>query len=373
MLSSSQDKLALFRQQASVISNKKAAIAEKLQTTMVELEDLKKQHSVKVASKGAQSRIPQGDEFKQYIATLRTKSSLYKSKKAELQFAVSENAILQRTVEILQVKQADVDRALKALEQRHGVSGSNATRAALEQMSEKKSAIDAAKADTVESVSQLVEQLLGVIADKRSKLAPSIEKLKSQRAALSQEMQVHTEQSRIFDSAVVGIETELAQLNVDAVNLKSDIAKDLSRWHFTAQTSSIVDAQMDRVLEEMKAYIGGSSSMNGFKTCRDILQRKVAESEQNLRGLREKQQMATSSHPEKLKQKQLLSTLLQALDARNRINRNTLDKRAKSPTAKEVLVRGSNRLYSYLFRIDIVQLMKPLVTYYCSPPRSSDS
>ena len=56
--------------------------------------------------------VLRGDDFKSYINTLRTKSSIYKMKRAELSDLRSEYGILSRTQEILKAKEAQINNQL---------------------------------------------------------------------------------------------------------------------------------------------------------------------------------------------------------------------------------------------------------------------
>ena len=56
--------------------------------------------------------VLRGDEFKRYINNLRTKSSIYKMKRAELNDLRAEFGILSRTHEILKAKEAQISEQL---------------------------------------------------------------------------------------------------------------------------------------------------------------------------------------------------------------------------------------------------------------------
>ncbi|CAB3988944.1 intraflagellar transport 81 homolog, partial [Paramuricea clavata] len=79
------DKLSLFRQQASIIVGKKETAAEELREVMDELStkegELQSKREALQQSEG--SEVIKGDEFKRYVNKLRSKSTVYKKKRQE--------------------------------------------------------------------------------------------------------------------------------------------------------------------------------------------------------------------------------------------------------------------------------------------------
>ncbi|KAJ3366430.1 Inorganic pyrophosphatase [Allomyces javanicus] len=359
MKHNTQDKLSLFRQQATVIANKKNAVAEQLRELMLAVDDAKRELAEKQSK--APSSIPRGDEFKQYVAELRVKSNQYKAKRQDLHWQTTENGVLERTRELLTTKKQTLERSLQALEQRQGVSGFRNTRATLESVSEKKSNVDAAKAETMHDMTALVQQLMQAIAEKKATLAPAIQELKSLRAQAGETEATYARRKREFDAVVLGLETEIAQLESDLRQLQAESGADESRWHCVTHMVAQADAHMDTVLQEMKAYIGGDEVLDavqrtrGFKTYRDLYNRKILEAEAAGRQLRERQKQVKNAFDGNLRQLHGYSTLLQLLQVQVDINKRRIADRGNAaklgvqPTADyEEIVRLLNPLQSPL-------------------------
>ncbi|KPP60497.1 hypothetical protein Z043_121502, partial [Scleropages formosus] len=108
------DKLSLFRQQASIIARKKEAKAEELQEAREELAAAEKE----LAQKSSQLRdldgaeVVRGDEFKRFVAKLRTKGTVFKKKRQELAELRAEYGVLQRTEEILKQRHEAIQQQL---------------------------------------------------------------------------------------------------------------------------------------------------------------------------------------------------------------------------------------------------------------------
>ena len=174
----------MFKQQASIITNKKEAAATRLAELMTAVQDLgasvaQKSETVKNSSA---AKMLKGDDFKKYVAELRVKSSLYKTKKSELSELVAEQGILSRTIDvrfslvllasealitrqsqILKAKEKQFSDQLAVAERKSGVSGFTDAQETLEKVSEQKSSLDEAKETTIGEISTLVEKLVQTI------------------------------------------------------------------------------------------------------------------------------------------------------------------------------------------------------------------
>ncbi|XP_015780699.1 PREDICTED: intraflagellar transport protein 81 homolog [Acropora digitifera] len=177
------DKLSLFRQQASIIGRKKEAVAEKLQEAMDELSNAESEFQKKkeLLKDSEGSEVLKGDEFKRYVNKLRGKSTVYKKKRQELAEVRAEYGVLARTEEILRGKDETYQEQLASLEAKKGVSGYHDTQEELEKVSAIKSELDEQKGKTLEDISELVRTLNATIADKKSALAPVIKELRPMR------------------------------------------------------------------------------------------------------------------------------------------------------------------------------------------------
>lgn len=157
--------LPLFRQQASIISNKKEGTLSTLTGLQKELSDLKSEYTKRqeTSATSANDRILVGDAFKRYVSELRGKSTVYKRKKTELGALVVEGGILSRTYDILKTKEETLKARIREVEEARGVGGFHQVQETLEIVSEKKSEVDQAKGKTLEEISVIIQQLVGKI------------------------------------------------------------------------------------------------------------------------------------------------------------------------------------------------------------------
>uniref|UniRef100_A0AC35GLE4 IFT81 calponin homology domain-containing protein n=1 Tax=Panagrolaimus sp. PS1159 TaxID=55785 RepID=A0AC35GLE4_9BILA len=99
-----EDKLSIYRHQSINIQRKKQAIAEKMQLSKRELDEMEvilANKKADLAKKAGTDEIVTAVQFKRYISELRAKTTTYKRRKAEMEEIENEVKILQRTTEIL--------------------------------------------------------------------------------------------------------------------------------------------------------------------------------------------------------------------------------------------------------------------------------
>ncbi|TPX60824.1 hypothetical protein PhCBS80983_g01510 [Powellomyces hirtus] len=304
------DKLALFRQQAAIILRKKegttvrlAAATEEVNALLGELEKKKEA----AAAQGA--KMPKGEEFKRYVAELRTKSTVYKRKKAELSALTAEFGVLQRTEEILASRQQGMEDSLTAMEKRHGVAGFHIAQETLEKVSERKAEVDEAKGRTLEEISGIITKLTTNINEKKNHLSPVIQELRTLRVQLSELESQYAERKRTYDATMAGLDSEALQIATDVKTFRQDISNDQSRYHYLNMQIALADVSHDRVMQEMKSYIGAGDEQfeqvqrqRGFKTYRELYAKRIQEQEILGKTLREQQKEVKVKHEPNVKQ-----------------------------------------------------------------------
>ena len=109
----------MFRQQATIISNKKESKANELLTLTQKYQELSAAYA-KEKTFYDTARLMNAEEFKKFVGELRNKSTDYKNKKGELGYLQRELGILQRSDEIVSGKLMEAQQ--KVAEQRRNIS-----------------------------------------------------------------------------------------------------------------------------------------------------------------------------------------------------------------------------------------------------------
>eukprot|EP01136_Pigoraptor_vietnamica_P035750 Opistho-1_new@101407 len=308
------DKLALFRQQASIIERKKNSTAESLKDAMAELAGLEKEIERKrEETKGGEgeAKMLKGDDFKRYVAQLRTKSSTYKRKKAELAELRAELVVLGRTEEVLRSRDENVKELLSKLESKKGVSGYQQTQETLEAVSAAKEDIDEQKGRTLTEISDMVKQIMQAIADKKAKLSPVIRELRSHRQQCQELEVVYEEKKATYERKLADLDTSKGRVEQEVGQLRSDCARNESQYHYLNCMTQIVEQNLMRAMEELKTYVSNSEGHHDHRrdSLRDLITKKIQEQDNLGKVLREKQRSFKESFEPNLRQLQMCRDL----------------------------------------------------------------
>lgn len=311
------DKLSLFRQQASIIGRKKEAVAEKLQEAMDELSnaesDLQKKKELLKESEG--SEVLKGDEFKRYVNKLRGKSTVYKKKRQELAELRAEYGVLARTEEILKGKDETFQHQLSNLENKKGVTGFHETQEELEKVSAKKSELDEQKGKTLEDISELVRQLNATIADKKTALAPVIKELRPMRQKCQEMTGEYEEKRAAYENLAAGLESNLSKLEHEVRALREELTHEEGRYHYLHCMLKVLEVQQGRIDDELKAYRSADTA-DRKKSFRDQFTKKIQEQENLGKSLRDKQKSVRESQAPNMKQMKMWSDLAKLLECK---------------------------------------------------------
>ncbi|XP_053276443.1 intraflagellar transport protein 81 homolog [Pleuronectes platessa] len=311
------DKLTLFRQQASIIIRRKESKAEELQEAREELaaaeRELRQRGSQAQVSEGEE--VVRGDELKRLVVKLRSKGTVFKKKRQEIAEMKAEYGVLQRTEEILKQRHETVQQKLQMMEAEKGISGYSNTQEELERVSAIKSELDEKKGRTLDDMSEMVKKLNSMIVEKKSALAPIIKELRSLRQRCQEINQEYEEKKVQYESCAVGLESNRSKLEQEVKALREETAQEENQYHFINSMSEINETQLQRAAEEMKAYVS-SDPLERKKTIREAYMKSISEQELLGKKLREKQKMVRESHSANMEQMKLWRDLEQLMECK---------------------------------------------------------
>lgn len=311
------DKLTLYRQQASIIIRRKESKAEELQEAREELagaeRELRQRSSQAQASDGGE--IIRGDELKRLVVKLRSKGTVYKKQRHEIAELKAEYGVLQRTEEILKQRHETVQQKLQTVEAEKGISGYSNTQEELERVSAIKSELDEKKGRTLDDMSGMVKKLNSMIVEKKSALAPIIKELRSLRQRCQELSQEYEEKKAQYESCTAGLESNRSKLEQEVKALIVETAQEENRYHYINSMSEITEMQIQRAAEEMKAYVS-SDPQERKKAIREVYMKNISEQELLGKKLREKQKMVRESHAANMEQMEMWRDLEQLMECK---------------------------------------------------------
>lgn len=312
------DKLSLFRQQAGIISHKKEAAAETLRGSREEFNristDLEQKQEMVNNAEGNQ-QVLKGEDFKRYVNKLRSKSTVYKKKRAELAELRAEGGVLSRTDEILKQRNEHINRQLSVLERKKGVAGYRETQEELEKVSHIKSDLDEVKGRTLDDMSEMVRRLHAEIADRRNTLAPVLREIRPLREKVQDLTPEYENKKQVYERQQAGFDSNMSKLQQEVRAYLEECKAEESRYHYLHCMMKVLQSQQTRVASEMKAYVS-SNIEEKKKTFRETYSKKIQEQENLSRGLRERQKMVRENHEPNMKQMKMWRDLERLLECK---------------------------------------------------------
>ncbi|XP_076300456.1 intraflagellar transport protein 81 homolog [Lasioglossum baleicum] len=225
------DKMEPFRQQAAAVANIKRNVLERLEKTDNSLQELQQ----KLEEKRELSRMmiedvaPKGEELKQYINRLKTKSTLYKHCKGELAWLNAENSVLYRTAAILENQLGQCNQTKEMLE-----------------MVEKSTPTDF----TEENASSINHQLSRDISSRRAKLAPLINAVQNLREKSRQFEQQHEKAEKAHNDVESSMNVSINSLQSEIEAIKTEITEAIEERNKLERLVAHIKSTEERIKRE---------------------------------------------------------------------------------------------------------------------------
>lgn len=309
------DKLTLYRQQASIIIRKKEAKAEELQEAREELANSEKELRQRNSQGPDGEEVVRGDELQHLVTKLRSKGTLHKKKRQEIAELKAEYGVLQRTEEILNQRHESVQKKLETMEAEKGISGYSNTQEELERVSAIKSELDEKKGRTLNDMSEMVKKLNTMIVKEKAALSPILKELRSLREHSHKLSQEYEEKKALYERCAAGLESNCSKLEQEVKVLQEETAQAENRYHYLNSMSQIIEMQIQRAADEMKAYVS-SDPQERKKTIREMYMKNIAEQELLGKKLREKQKMVRENHSHNMEQMKMWRDLELLIDCK---------------------------------------------------------
>jgi len=277
MEESKDHSLIAFRQNANNLTRRKEAQAEILQEKMVEEDELRKEinEKKKMMEKEFGTAPMNEAQFKEYGTELRRQGQRYNAARNQLKQLQSENGVLSRTMEILGHKLIKEKEKLARLEKVHGVTGFAEQQQRLEEISGAKQEKDAEKGKAMEDIAQMVDKLQNKIEEQRETIEPLLNRVRPLRVKHQQLQSALKEAQSKYDSALAGYEVGRAQLEREFGTIRARHTSERAEFHIQRAQLENLHSLQDRLQDA--------------DTWRDVLNRKLLESERRSKDLREQQ------------------------------------------------------------------------------------
>ena len=340
-----QDRVALFRQQASIITRKREKAAEEYKTVMDELTTIKQEIE---SNKEKLNEFDGGvalrdEEFKRYVAKLRTISVEYRAKKATLSALKAESGVLDRTLEILKSRDENAQEVIELLEKRKGVHGYRATQNSIENTSEEKSGLDVVTGKKLTDMTAILRELNEKIESKKSLLAPLIKEVRPLRLKHQELLAEHTEKKSLYDGVAVGLQVQRSGLDQEVLSLWSEVMSMETNYHYLQCKLKSLQLQEEKVAAELRSYVG-SGSAETKKSLRNEYTVKIQEAEAVGRALRDKQKELKETHVTSLEQVKMWRELKKLMEIKKECFLREQEELSRAKAVERKMIAEENRL-----------------------------
>lgn len=285
------DKLAMFRQQSSLVSRKLVEKEEALERARREADSLSREVESREAKLSELSgpRFMKRDEFKAYAAALRNKTVAFKQLKQELADIRQEAVVLARTEQLLKSRAGNLDEFLAKLEERRGVSGYKAVQNDLERVSNLKARIDETKGKTLNEISRVVQEINAAIQEKKAKLAPAVKELRALKTEAQETEAVYMREKAAYNTVAAGLESDKAGLEREADAVQEEMLAEESRIFQLQFTLEQTQSLLDRGRAEASFERNEGRYLRDFKTVKELYSQRLVQLEALAKELRRKQ------------------------------------------------------------------------------------
>ena len=348
-----QDKLALFRQQAAIISRKKQAEAENYKVALEELSSAErelKEREGQLRQAEGRGGVVKEDEFKRYVAKLRSLHHTYQKKRGEISLLKAEFGVLARTEEILKSRNEKNQELIALLEEKKGVRGYVHAQETLEQVSAAKSDLDKEKGMKLEEMAHTIEELTAAITAKKASLAPLLKEVRPLRQQHQELQAQHAEKKVTYDTVYAGLEAKRSHLESEVRAYWEEKTGHESQFHYLQAMKRSIELQQQKVAAEMKSYTSGGAGKDREKTTdkrkslRDQYTRKILEQENLGRALRDKQTEVRNNHGHSMQQVKMWQDLRSLLQAKRESYETATRQKAEEKAAQRAMIENTDRL-----------------------------
>lgn len=311
-----QDKLAIYKQQAAMASKKKEKTMETLAQLETDASKLEKRMSVKEEeyekARGG-NKFMGRDEFQKYAQSLRSKTNTFKQMKSQLAAIRSEVAILDRTEKLLRQKNKVLEDAVRNMERKQGIEGYTSIQSGVEEVSKMQQEINMKKGATLEEMSRTVEQLVQMKEQKKAQLAPLIQERKTLYARYQEVSTEYEGKKAAYERANAYVETERQRLEEETKRLVEETTVLESKYHLLNAKMQVHDALLQRATNEQAFQTGERRLSAGAKSIKDLYQTRMTEQAAISNEMRKNQKIIKETSEVNSRQVKLFSDLRKLL------------------------------------------------------------
>ena len=265
--------------------------------------------------------------------SLREKKIQYERTNKVISNLQSETLVLQGTEDILQKRYNDVCEFIETREERGGVKGYRQTKSRLEKTKETTAKVDELKGHTLQEISDMVQEMVKHVEEKRDKLQPmvsvlisfwikddfetwtvaklfslflmintKINELKQTRSVFQKLERQHDEKKNRYDKLATKLAHDRHYLENECNILQEEWLMEERQFHFVMNANDIIRVKLNKLHMEEMWRRGDQKMLPEFNCLLSLYNNKLTHLENLAKQLRKEQKMLTENEVENMKQ-----------------------------------------------------------------------
>ena len=147
--------------------------------------------------------------------------------------------------------------------------------------------MDNQKDQTLQEITDTVQQIEMEVKDRKQQLAPEIQKLRSLRQQMQEIEGIHSEKKKVYDNVVMNLDQEKERIEGDVQQVFNDYRDDERKYHSNNIQGEIFDAFMKRIANEASFMNNPEKRLtNEFKSYSDFFTAKLKQQENIVKDLK---------------------------------------------------------------------------------------
>ena len=269
------------------------------------------------------SKVLKGDDFRKYAGQVRAKATATKSMKTRLSDLRAEWGVLSYTEKTIKSQFETLRQEVEEIESRMGIRGYSQTAESLSRVSDQKNAVEQVKGKTLEELSKVVQEFTVSIRERRSKLAPQINELRTVRQAAAEVDQEWEERKSQFEYQEGMLMQDVTKIDAEVNSLSEECRVNEALYHRLQSQLVLVEAQLARAQDERDFKNGQRTFDAEFRTLTDHFTRTTEKVEQRAKYLQRKRREIEENHGINVQQVEWFAVLKKILEGKLNVLKNS--------------------------------------------------
>lgn len=294
------------------------------------------------------SKVLKGEDFRKYSNQVRGKTAATKTMKTRLADLRAEWGVLSYTEKTVQDTFEGLRIEIEDIESRMGIRGYSRTAEELSQVNAQKNNAEQAKGRTLEELSKVVQDFTISIRERRTKLAPQINELRTVRQQANEVEQEWEEKKSQYDYQEGMLMQDVSKIDTEVNQLLEETRANEALFHRLNAQVLLLDTQVMRAGEEREFASGSKKLDQQFQSYSELLTRTTEDHERRSKDLQRKRRDVEENHSLHVQQVEWFGTLRKILEGKlssvksqnqqNAQQQNSVDKDIQS-----LMGNGGNR------------------------------